>query len=182
MSTSSDNHEISLHEFLTAVTCYLEDLTAANTRLLDALNKYQDLLVQGDTASIEKATPRLDRLAGEIRVLDEKRRAYVDDYFTCHGWDGPRNFSAIANRVRELGVSDDEALAFERASVARMKLIEILAQVDARNSLNLTLIGQGMSFAEVSLRALLGMDSETSSYGPAEDGNEDGPSLLDAQA
>jgi len=182
MSTLKHDQNTSLHEFLTAVTCFLDDITDTNRKLLDALNHYQDLLVQGDTNSIERATPVLDRLAGEIRVLDESRRAYVDDYFLQRGWSGPRNFSAISDRVRNSDVSDDEAAAFERASIARMKLIEILAEVDAQNSLNMTLIGQGMSFAEVSLRALLGMDNSTPTYGPPEGGNEEGPSLLDAQA
>jgi hypothetical protein len=182
MSTLKDNQPISLHEFLTAVTCFLVEITDTNRKLLDTLNHYQDLLVEGKTDSIERATPGLDRLAGEIRILDEKRRAYVDEFFLQRGWTGPRNFSAIAERIKTSGVSDDEAAAFERASFARMKLIEILAEVDAQNSLNLTLIGQGMSFADLSLKALLGMDENTSTYGPAEGGNEDGPSLLDAQA
>jgi len=167
--------------FLAGVENYLVELTDANETLLTALNEYQNLLVEGNTSAIEKATPALDRLAGKIRILDEKRRAFVDSFFVQKGWNGPRNFSSIAEHVKNAGVTDEEAAFFERASVARMKLIEVLAEVDAQNSLNLTLIGQSMTFAEVSLRALLGLDNKPATYGPTEPG-EDGPSLLDRQA
>jgi hypothetical protein len=181
MSETSGNGKTNLHEFLVEVSSYLDELARRNRILLDALGKYQALLVSGESHEIERATPPIDRLAGEIRCLDEKRRAYVDDFFNEMGWDGPRNFTAMSDHVKEIGVTDEEAAAFDQASRARMELIRVLAEVDAQNSLNLTLIGQGMSFAEVSLRALLGLDKDPSSYGPSE-GEDDGPSLLDAQA
>ena len=181
MDSNTNNSAITLIEFLDRVTTYLEELTDANIKLLQSLKSYQDLIVEGENESIEHATPRLDRSAGQIRILDEQRRAYVDDYFQSHGWDGPRNFSAIEERVMSLGVSDDESIAFERAAHARMVLIEILAEVDAQNSLNLTLIGQGLSFAEVSLRALFGFGENPATYGPDDHGN-DGPTLFDTQA
>jgi hypothetical protein len=168
-------------EFLDQVTDYLLKLCEANRKLLAALKDYQKLLVEGDPGTIERATPKLDRLTGAIRSLDETRRAFVDDYFNQRGWDGVRNFTAIAEHIKATEVTDEEAAAFERLTESRVRLIEILAEVDAQNSLNLTLIGQGMSFAEVSLRALLGFDSNPSTYGPS-DGAEDGPSLLDARA
>jgi len=167
--------------FLERVAEYLRELTQLNLKLLGALTEYRRLLIEGATDAIERATPKLDRIAGEIRVIDEKRRMFVDSYFTAHDWNGPRNFSAISERVRESDVSDEEAAAFERASRARMELISVLAEVDAQNSLNLTLIGQGMSFAEVGLKALLGLERNPSTYGPTE-GAEEGPSFLDAHA
>jgi hypothetical protein len=168
-------------EFLERVARYLEELTEANRRLLDALGGYQKLLIAGESLAIEKATPALDRHAGRIRRLDEERRAFVDDFFIQRNWNGPRNFSAISEHVSEAGVTDEEAAAFEKAAAARMKLIGTLAEVDAQNSLNLILIGQGMSFAEAGLRALLGLDRDPSTYGPGMP-TEDGPTLLDAQA
>jgi hypothetical protein len=168
-------------EFLNEVADYLESLTEANRKLLVALKDYQELLVTGEPRAIEQATPRLDRLTGDIRCLDERRRAYVDDFFNVRGWNGVRNFSAIAERVMASEVNDEEAAAFERLKDARTNLIAVLAEVDAQNSLNITLIGQGMSFAEVSLRALLGLEDNPTTYGPS-DGGEDGPSLLDARA
>lgn len=181
MSDTTDNGKTSLLDFLVDVTGYLDELTVRNRNLLDALTTYQKLLVGGESADIERATPAIDRLAGGIRCLDEKRRVCVDDFFVRMGWDGPRNFSAISERVLRNGVTDEEAAAFEQASRARMELIRVLAEVDAQNSLNMTLIGQGMSFAEVSLKALLGVEKDQSTYGPSE-GEDDGPSLLDAQA
>ncbi len=168
-------------EFLTGLADYLGELTEANMRLLSALDDYQILLVKDDTSSIEQASPHLDRLTGEIRCLDEARRVYVDDFFRKQNWDGPRNFTAIKERLSESGVTDDEATAFERMSKARAELIEALAEVDAQNSLNITLIGQSLSLAEISLRALLGCDEKKMDYGPEGDA-EDGPSLLDAHA
>ena len=168
-------------EFLNEVVRYLEGLADANQRLLAALKEYQDLLVSGKPEAIEKATPHVDRLTGEIRLLDEERRAFVDGYFLKMGWDGPRNFSALASRVMSCGVNDDEAAAFERANRARSSLIRALAEVDAQNSLNLTLIGQSMSFADISLRALLGCRDKPPTYGPSQSDDE-GPSLLDRQA
>ena len=181
MSERSDNGKTILHEFLVGVADYLEELARRNRKLLDALHDYRKLLVAGKTSEIERATPLLDRLAGEIRCLDETRRAFVDDYFIQEGWSGPRNYTTITERIREIGVTDEEAAAYDRVSRARLELIEVLAEVDAQNSLNLTLVGQGLSFAEVSFRALLGLDRTPSTYGPSE-GDDDGPSLLDAQA
>jgi len=168
-------------KFLSEITSYLESLAEANVRLHAALKEYQNLLVMGETDAIAKATPHLDRLTIEIRRIDENRRAFVDDFFLKMGWDGPRNFSSIAEHVKAHGVNDDEAAAFERARIARAKLIEALAQVDAQNSLNMTLVGQSMSFAEISLRAILGCHDKPSTYGPS-DSDGDGPALLDAQA
>jgi len=168
-------------EFLTDVGTYLEQLTEANVRLLGALKEYQELLVLAETDVIEKATPHIDRLTGEIRTLDEKRRNYVDNFFRKKGWAGSRNFTSIAEHVKDEGVSDEEACAFEKANMSRSRLILALAEVDAQNSLNLTLIGQSMSFAEISLRALLGCGDKPSTYGPSQD-SDDGPSLLDEQA
>jgi hypothetical protein len=167
-------------EFLTDVGTYLEQLTEANVRLLGALKEYQELLVLGETEAIERATPYIDGLTGEIRTLDEHRRAYVDNFFKEKGWNGSRNFSSIARHVEHEGVTDEEACAFERAGKARSRLILALAEVDAQNSLNLTLVGQSMSFAEISLRALLGYNDQPSTYGPSAD-TDDGPSLLDEQ-
>jgi len=169
-------------EFLTGVAEYLEALIDANHDLLYRLVEYQKVLVAGETDEIEHATPGVDRLAGKIRIIDEERRVFVDNYFREKGLTGPRNFSAISEKVMEIGVTDEESIAFERAKTARMKLIEVLAEVDAQNSLNITLIGQGMTFAEASLRALLGFDNRPESYGPASDDEDEGPSLLDAQA
>ncbi len=181
MPDKHETNESTMLHFLMGVTEYLNDLTQANRKLLEALKKYQNMLVEDDTDLIEHATPGLDRIASEIRIIDEKRRAFVNDFFIQRGWNGPRNFSAIADHVSETGVSDNEAAAFERVSQARMELIQVLAEVDAQNSLNLTLIGQGMNFAEVSLKALLGLDNNPTTYGPS-DGGEEGPSFLDAQA
>ncbi len=181
MSGNSHTEEITLLEFLSGVTDYMERLAQANGKLLENLRAYQDVLVKGENDPIEKATPALDRLAGQARCIDEERRAFVDDFFAHMGWSGPRNFSAIAEKVRKIGVSDEEAMAFEAASRARMRLIEVLAEVDAQNSLNLILIGQGLTFADVSLRALLGLEKNRSAYGPSNP-TDDPPSLLDAQA
>jgi hypothetical protein len=163
------------------LTGFLHELVEANTKLLSELTEYQKTLVTGDIGDIERATPKLDRVAGKIRFLDEERRAFVDEYYLLRGWDGLRNFSSLSIWIKEVGVTDEEAAAFERAIDARMKLIEVLAEVDAQNSLNITLIGQGMSFAEASLKALLGFDNNPPTYGPSAS-DEDGPSLLDAQA
>lgn len=171
-----------MHEFLSEVASYLEGLADANRRLLAALKEYQDLLVTGEPEAIEKATPHVDRLTIEIRRLDETRRAYVDDYFVKNAWTGPRNFSSIMENVLAYGVNDEEAAAFERCNSARSRLIQALAEVDAQNSLNLTLIGQSMSFAELSLRALLGCHDKPPTYGPDDRDDDGGPSLLDAQA
>jgi len=181
MDSKNQNTEITLLEFLERVNQYLEELTDANRNLLKILKNYQDLLVQGENESVEHATPRLDRAAGQIRMLDEARRLYVDGFFKQMGWTGARNFSAIEEKVMALGVTDEEALAFNRALQSRMVLIGMLAEVDAQNSLNLTLIGQGLSFAEVSLRALLGFGDNPNTYGPDDPGN-DGPNFLDARA
>jgi hypothetical protein len=171
-----------MNEFLSEVAIYLESLAESNLRLLAALKEYQDLLVTGEPEAIEKATPVVDRLTIEIRRLDESRRAYVDDFFIKHGWNGSRNFSSIMEHVLMRGVNDEEAAAFERCKYARTRLIQALAEVDAQNSLNLTLIGQSMSFAELSLRALLGCHDKPQTYGPSDNDDDDGPSLLDAQA
>ena len=168
-------------EFLSTLTKYLEDLCDANERLLSTLRKYQSLLVSGESSTIEKATPQVDRITSEIRRLDENRRIYVDDFFRSREWDGPRNFTAITSRVMESGVNDEEAAMFERAQKSREKLIELLIEVDAQNSLNITLVGQGLSFAEISLRALLGANDKPVTYGPKGESDE-GPSFLDAQA
>ncbi len=181
MSDIHENTCDSKFEFLQKVTEFLYELTEANRKLLNGLKAYQDLLIEGDNADLERATPRLDRLTGEIRCLDEERRAFVDAYFLNCGWDGPRNFSAIREKIRQSGVTDEEAAAFERASRARAMLIEALSEVDAQNSLNITLIGQGLSFAEVSLRALLGCNEKQVGYGPDDETGE-GPSFLDATA
>jgi len=181
MDSNTDNTEITLLDFLDTTTLYLEELTDANRKLLLTLKDYQDLIVNNDNNSIENSTPMLDKAAGKIRALDEDRRAYVDSFFKLMGWDGPRNFSSIGEKVMSHGVTDEEALAYNRAAQARMTLIGILAEVDAQNSLNLTLIGQGLSFAEVSLRALFGFGDNPATYGPDDHGN-DGPTLLDAQA
>jgi hypothetical protein len=181
MKEPNNNNPPNMLEFLNRVNDYLEELIEANRELLGILNEYQKVLVKGDTDEIEKSTPALDRHAGKIRMIDEKRRAYIDEFFLSRGWDGPRNFSAISNNVSEIGVTDEEGAAFERTASSRMSLIEVLAEVDATNSLNITLIGQSMSFAEVSLKALLGFQTETTTYGPSIE-CDDGPSLLDAQA
>jgi hypothetical protein len=181
MTEKTSANQITILDFLVKVSEYLEELSDLNSKLLDVLKAYQRHLVSCETDTIEKSTPGLDRFAGEIRLLDERRRAFVDDFFISHGWTGSRNYSGISDHIRRHGVSDDEAAAFERVSQARMKLIRILAEVDAQNSLNITLISQGMSFAEVSLKALLGFDSNPLTYGP-DDMGEDGPSILDAQA
>jgi hypothetical protein len=169
-------------EFLNTVTLYLERLVEANKRLLAALKEYQELLVTGELNAIETATPYVDRMTNEIRRIDEDRRAYVDHFFMEVGWNGPRNFTAITEYVSSKGVNDDQAMAFEQAKEARAKLIQALAEVDAQNSLNITLIGQGLSFADLSLRAILGCTDRPSTYGPSDCDEDDGPSLLDAQA
>ncbi|MCX6645793.1 MAG: flagellar export chaperone FlgN [bacterium] len=181
MVENNNHNGLTLLEFLDGLNNYLVELTETNRDLLSVLKKYQKILVQCDTKTIEKATPGLDRLAGQIRMIDEKRRQYVDSYFSSRGWDGPRNFSALADRIKNTGVTDEQAAAFDRTASSRMDLIEILAEVDAQNSLNITLIGQGLSFAEVSLKALLGFENDKSSYGPSND-PDNGPSFLDAQA
>ena len=168
-------------DFLNRTTEYLEKLTEANRNLLKALREYQAVLVSGKPEEVEKATNLVDRLTSAVRILDEERRIFVDRFFVSRGWNGPRNFSAISERVKESGVNDDEAAAFDRAARARMGLIEVLAETDAQNSLNLTLIGQSMNFAEVSIRALFGCNDEPTVYGP-DKGEEHGPSILDAQA
>lgn len=178
---NKEDNGLTLKEFLTGLNDYLVELTEANRELLRILKKYEKLLVQGETEKIEKGTPGIDRLAGKIRVIDETRRIFVDDFFNAQGWDGPRNFSALALKIKIMGVSDDEAAAFDRAAASRMDLIEILAEVDAQNSLNITLVGQSLSFAELSLKAIFGFDTRKSTYGPQND-PESGPSLLDAQA
>lgn len=167
-------------DFLDTVSNHLENLCHANQNLLRALKEYQKLLISGENESVGRATPHIDRLTSQIRRLDEDRRLFVDDYFVRNGWEGARNFSAIADHVRSAGVADDEAAAFERCQNARARLIAVLAEVDAQNSLNLTLIGQGLNFAEVSLRTLLGVEENHSTYGPGEMADE-GPSFLDAQ-
>lgn len=168
-------------EFLNQLTVFFYELIEANKRLLAALNDYQQLLVTGKTDAIEKATPQLEQITHEIRRLDEKRKEFVDEFFQQKGWEGPKNFSSIVELVKAEGVNDEEALAFEKARNARGELIEVLARVDAQNSLNITLIGQSMSFAEISLKAILGFNDKPSTYGPSDDSDK-GPSLLDAQA
>lgn len=181
MTDKLDNCGSILLEFLNGMNAFLVELTDANRELLKALKEYQEVLVRGDTGTIEKATPGLNRIAGKIRVIDENRRLYVDEFYTIKGWDGARNFSALAEKIRQIGVTDDEGAAFDRAASSRMALIEILAEVDAQNSLNITLIGQSLSFAEVSLKALFGYENDKSTYGPSDE-TESGPSILDAQA
>jgi hypothetical protein len=181
MADKTEYNNESMLDFLNGVAGYLEELTQANRNLLVSLKDYQKLLVGGETLDIERATPKVDRLTGKIRILDETRRQFVDSFFQNRGWEGPRNFTAISEKVKQSGVTDEEAAAFDRVVKARAGLIDALAQVDAQNSLNITLIGQGLSFAEVSLRALLGCDDRKSGYGP-DDETGDGPSLLDARA
>lgn len=169
-----------MKDFLETLSAYLDSLTELNIRLLAALREYQDLLVDGAPGNIEKATPIVDRLTNEVRRLEEERRKFVDGIFSANGWTESRNFSNIKARVEAEGVSDDDAVAFERATRSRSNLIEILAQVDAQNTLNMTLVGQGLTFAEVSFRTLLGSMNKQDGYGPSKS-SEEGPSFLDAQ-
>jgi len=167
-------------EFLTILASHLDELKETSQELLEVLNEYQSFLVEGNLAKIEEITPRIDKLAGKVKLLDNSRKQLIEEFFERMGWTGPKNFSSLAKLISSKEISDEEAAAFERVKRSREELIKVLAEVDAQNSLNITLINQAMSFADVSLRMLLGAESGAETYGPKGEENA-GPSFLDAQ-
>jgi hypothetical protein len=150
---------------LDGLSAILAELIDAHKRLAACALGLRDALVACDNDAIERLCRENERIAADVRKLENKRIEFLRDA----GLNEPASasFSSLEKAIAGAELTDEEKTALDDLRKLRLELAGYINHVDHHNQLNLTLVGQALEFHEFSLRLLINAaGGEATGYTP----------------